>query len=233
MNEDIQLLFATYEQELAALQFEIEEAQIHGDYETVYLLNKAILNTRHQIYILNLIADPNWREKQHLEQIIEVYSKRLNYPDELKAKLLAPSINKLLELNTLQSNHYFNDGQDFDDAIYDLVDGKTLSSTFYLRKADQLYLHFSIKKEKINIRITSFAKLPSKDYFSKPTIRHLRRIGFTKNKSKKYYHLKYPQEDFKNAMQIKAIVSRIIYEVLYNYDLDRETTLIIQANPNF
>ena len=124
----------------------------------------------------------------------------------------------------------FYDGQEFDDAVFDLVDGKIQSFIFYLKKNANLYLKFICKKNNLVILITPDEEMGMEIHLPNKKKRLLKSIGFKRNKTKEYFHLKLPLKSFKDSQYSKTIASRIIYEVFSRNELDTETMLVIQSN---
>lgn len=228
MNEEINELLSIYKQEKELIESLIESDRLDNDNRAIYLNSKILLNIQHQIRLIELLHDPHIREKEQLKRTIDFYVNRsgLEKAEDYRTHMLAQIDQKLDQLNSYKAA-YFNDGQEFDDAIFNLVENKISAFIFHLRKEENLYLKFSIKKDKIIIRLTPFFDISVKQYFTKSAIITLKQIGFKKNKSLTCYQIKYPLEGFKDAIAIKTIVSRVVYEALYNYQLNKLTTLEI------
>ncbi|SDD32344.1 hypothetical protein [Pedobacter soli] len=230
MNEDINELLSYYKNQKAFFESLIEQDTNDGDYNSVVLNTKVLGNIKHKINIIESLLDPFAKEKDRLKNIINFYVEKsyLEESDEKRNHILVQIDHKLDQLNSYRTG-YFNDGQEFDDVIFDLVENKISAFIFNLRKEKNLHLRFSIKKNKIIIRLTPFAAILDRDCFTKNVITVLKQIGFKKNKLRTCFQIKYPLDDFKDAIPIKAIVSQVIYEAFYNYQINKSTTIEITS----
>lgn len=228
MNEEINEILSIYKQEKEFIESLIKDDQANSDYKAVYINSKVLNKISQQIRIIELLLDPNLHKKEQLKLKLDFYAEinRFGTAKDYYIDFQTQLDQELKQLNSYKPG-YFNDGQEFDDAIFDLVENKISAFIFHLRKEENLYLKFSVKKDKIRIRFTPFSDILTKDYFSKSAIVALKQIGFKKNKSRTFFQIKYPLEGFKDAIEIKKIVSRIVYEALYNYQLNKLTTLEI------
>jgi hypothetical protein len=226
MNEEINELLSIYKQEKELIESLIKEDQIDHDYKAVYLNSKVLNRIENQIRIIKLFVDPHLEGKEQLKRRSDFLTEmsKIRQAEDYYA-LQHEKINQKLEQLNSYKPGYFNDGQEFDDAIFDLVENKISAFIFNLRKEENLYLRFSIKKNKIIIRLTPFADILSRDYFTKTAKIVLKQIGFKKNKSRTCFQIKHQLDGFKDAIPIKTIVSRVIYEALYNYQVNQSTTL--------
>lgn len=228
MNEEINELLSIYKQEKDLIASLIKEDQIDHDYKAVYLHSTILNRIHHQIRLIELITDPHLQEKEQLKRSLDFYAEMSKHGlAKDYCTLQLEQINQKLEhLNDIKTG-YFNDGQEFDDAVFDLVENKISAFIFNLRKEENLYIKFSVKKNKIIIRLTPFADILVNNYFKKSTVTVLKQIGFKKNKLRTCFQIKYPLNSFKDSIPIKTIVSRVIYEALYNYQINKSTTLEI------
>ncbi|MGN7987790.1 hypothetical protein ACTJKC_10645 [Pedobacter sp. 22226] len=228
MNEEINELLHIYKQEKELIESLIKEDQIDHDYKAVYLNSKILNRIKQQIRIIELFVDPHLQEKEQLKRRSDFFAEMSKHGLAKDYYVLQiEQINQKLEQLNSFTPGYFNDGQEFDDTIFDLVDNKFSAFIFHLRKEENLYLRFSIKKNKIIIRFTPFADILGRDYFTKTAKIVLKQIGFKKNKSRTCFQIKYPLDGFKDAIPIKTTVSRVIYEAFYNYQINQLTTLEI------
>ncbi|GGH09564.1 hypothetical protein [Pedobacter zeae] len=228
MNEEINELLSIYKQEKELIESLIKEDEIDHDYRAVYLKSKILNRIKHQIRTIELFIDPHLQEKEQLKRRSDFFAEmdRNGLAKDYYAFQLEKINHELEQLNNFTPG-YFNDGQEFDDAVFNLVENKISAFIFNLRKEENLYLKFSVKKNKIIIRLTPFADILASNYFIKSTINVLKQIGFKKNKSRTCFQMKYPLESFKDAIPVKTIASRVIYEAFYNYRINQSTTLEI------
>lgn len=229
MNEEINELISHYEEEKTQLELWIKGAVEQSDYKSAHVNQKALIYINNQLRIFKALNDPYYLKKEEYENHISLYEK-ISLNHEQISDYIKEQIQKIrLNLDDLNSRKIaaFHDGQEFDDAVFDLVENKISAFIFNLRKEENLYIKFSVKKNKIIIRLTPFADILVSDYFNKSTVTVLKQIGFTKNKLRTCFQIKYPLDSFKDASPIKTIVSRVIYEAFYNYQVNKSTTLEI------
>jgi hypothetical protein len=228
MNEEINELLSIYKQEKELIESLMESDKLDNDHKAIYLNSKILFKIQHQIRLIELLHDPYVQEKEQLKRRFDYYAEksRSGEAKDYYAHFLTQIDQELEQLNNF-SPGYFNDGQEFDDAIFDLVENRISAFIFHLRKEENLYLKFSIKKNKIIIRLTPFSDISANNYFTKSARIVLKQIGFKKNKSRTCFQIKYPLAGFKDAIAIKTIVSRVVYEALYNYQINKLTTLEI------
>ena len=229
MNEEINELISHYEQEKIQLEQLIKQAVEESDYKSAQVNQKALIYINNQLRIFKALNDPYFLEKDEIERHIHYYenilSRNLGTSEYIQEKLQKIRLN-LGDLNS-RKIAVFYDGQEFDDALFAMVENKISAFIFNLRKEENLYLKFSIKKNKIIIRLTPIADILAEDYFTKSAITILKQIGFKKNKSRTCFQIKYPLKGFKNAIQIKTVVSRVVYEAFFNYQISKSTTIEI------
>jgi len=230
MNAEINELLSYYLEEKALIDSLIKEDLINHDYKSAWLHSKSLGRIENQIRLLKSLIDPQADEKERLSRQSDFFIKRIesNKSDYYTTYMLEQIDKKLKALNNLKP-HYFNDGQEFDDAIFELIEGRINSFTIQLKKSGNLYLNFSIKSNYLKIKLTPFSELLDNFQIGKFELINLKHIGFRKNKSKKRLQYKYPLSAFKDSIFIKEIVSRVVYDVFFHRDLDKITTLEIKA----
>lgn len=228
MNEEINELLSHYQEEKAFLDSLIKESLAEEDYHAAWLHSKALSKIKNQIRIIKSLLDPHASEKEYLKNRIDLLSEQIdfNQSEDYKTYFLNQIDKKLDELNSFKSG-YFNDGQEFDDVIFDLIEKRINSFVFHINKAANFYLKFSLKKNYLKINFTPFLEVNEGYNISSPEITALKQIGFRKNNLETYLQYKYSLDGFKDAIFIKTIVSRVIYDVLLNYGIDNLTHIEI------
>lgn len=234
MNEELKEVLAFYTQEEIDLREQINETVngIETDYKIAHYHFKALGQVCQKIEILKALLDPHYQEKKRYNLEIDYWVKLLEIAqDENRKEYIQHNIDQKLDIINNYKPSYFNDGQEFDDLIFDLIERKISSFIFHFKKSANLYLKFKIKKTALIISLTPFLKISEDYYFTKYITKRLSGIGFKKNKSKTRFQLKHPISNFKNSIEVKTIVSRIIYEVFSFEELDNPSTLEITASP--
>ena len=229
MNEEINDLIAHYEQERKQLELLIKESAEETDYKSAHLHQKALYRINNQLHLLKALKDPYYIKKNELESHISFYEK-IAVGNEGIADYIQEQLQKIESKLTLLDSYKaapFYDGTEFDDLIFDLIDQKINAFIFYLKKSNNLYLEFRLKKESLIISLPPFENIRGDIYTPKSKKNTLKAIGFKKDKTKKYFRYKYPISTFRDSISIKILVSRVIYEVFYFKELDNPTTLEI------
>jgi len=231
MDEELNEIIIYYEEEKTRIEELLAECLQFSDYKYANLFQNGLGILNNQLTILKSLKDSNYLKKKELKEQIENYHKLLlinpQISDYLNERIKRDEIN-LDDLSTYESRPFY-DGQEFDDATFDLVEGKIQSFIFHLKKAINLYLKFECERNNFVISITPDEQMGREIHFPKAKKRLLKSIGFKRNKTKEYFQLKLPLLSFKDSQQIKIIVSKIIYEVFFINELDTETTIVIHS----
>lgn len=230
MNEEMNEVINYFEDEKNRLDELMNECISDADFEGAHQFQLGIITVSNQLNILKKLSDPNYSKKKELENTIEFFNNIITREPQI-SEYYSGKINLAVEtLNSLNNRRCeaFYDGQEFDDAIFDLVEQRIKGFVFHLKKSANLYLDFSIKKSYLRIKLTPFLVLKDNFHLGKHNVKELKMIGFSKNRSKKYFRYKYKLDYFKDAIEIKTIVSRVVYEVFFSQELDTTTTLEIR-----
>jgi len=228
MNEEINALLSIYEQEKKLIESIIEEDRIDSDYKAIRLNSKNLNRIQRQIELIKSLIDPYTQEKERLKRTIDFLVKKNEFEesDEYRTHMLAQIDRKLDQLNSYKPG-YFNDGQEFDDAIFDLVEQKIEGFIFNLKKENKLSLLFKRTDKEILLSVINIKKLKKQHILNKNTIAVLKSIGFKEEKPVDSLVFTYGLDNFKDAIFIKTIVSRVIFDAFYFQELDKETTIEI------
>jgi hypothetical protein len=228
MNEEINELLSIYKQEKELIESLIESDKLDNDYKAIYLHSKILVNVQHQIRLIESLLDPHTQEKEQLKRTIDFYVNRSGpeKADDYRNHMLEQIDQKLDQLNSYKPN-YFNDGQDFDDAVFDLAEQRIKGFIFNLKKEDELLLLFERNEKEILLSIPNLRRLKKNHLLNKITRNSLKSIGFKEEKHIDSFIFNYSLDHFKDAIFIKTIVSRVIFDAFYFQDLDNQTTIEI------
>jgi hypothetical protein len=228
MNEEINELLSIYEQEKKLIESIIEEDRIDSDYKAIYINSKNLNRIQRQIALIKSLIDPYTQEKERLKRTIDflVEKSELEESDEYRTQMLAQIDRKLDQLNSYKPG-YFNDGQEFDDAIFDLVEEKIEEFIFNLKKENKLAILFKRTDKEILLSLTNIKRLKKQRILDKNARTILKSIGFKEEKHVDSLVFTYGLDNFKDAIFIKTIVSRVIFDAFYFQELDKETTIEI------
>jgi len=194
------------------------------DYEGAHYFSIGLQEVNHQLNILYRLSDPDFDLKRDLElqksfydpDIKETYNYAMKGYFEKKRKELDEQIQNLNNRIKKQSL----DGQEFDDSIYELIEKKISGFRFHLKKEDNLFLEFRLQNEKALIISTTLDDQSEKDYLMSDIRHKLQALGFTFNEENNSPEYFYDLKFFKNSFEIKILVSRIIFDILYYKSLD-------------
>lgn len=228
MNEEINELLSIYEQEKELIESIIEEDRIDSDYKAIRLNAKNLNRIKRQIAVIKSLIDPHTQEKERLKRAIDflVEKSELEESEEYRPHMLAQIDRKLDQLNSYKPG-YFNDGQEFDDVIFDLVKQKIDGFIFNLKKENKLVLLFKRTDKEILLSVTNIKKLKKQHILDKNARVVLKSIGFKEEKHLDSLVFTYDFGNFKDAIFIKTIVSRVIFDAFYFQELDKDTTIEI------
>ena len=228
MNEEINELLSIYEQEKELIESIIEEDRIDSDYKAIYINSKNLNRIQRQIALIKSLIDPYAQEKERLKRKIDFFVKKseLEESDEYRTQMLAQIDRKLDQLNSYKPG-YFNDGQEFDDAIFDLVEQKIKGFIFNLKKENKLAILFKRTDKEILLAVTNIKKLKKQHILDKNAKAVLKSIGFREEKQVDSLVFTYGLDNFKDAIFIKTIVSRVIFDAFYFQGLDTKATIEI------
>lgn len=101
-----------------------------------------------------------------------------------------------------------HDSQEIDDALFGLVKGDIKRFTLYFKSSTKECIQFDLIDQAIEIRIVL-------EDFNAWKQKQLRHIGFSLENNEWTY--KYLLNQFKDAIEIKMLLSHLIYDV-FNYD---------------
>ncbi|MFD2284919.1 hypothetical protein GJU39_11685 [Pedobacter petrophilus] len=228
MNEEIKELLFYYKQERDLIDSIIVEDLIDFDYQSVHLNSITLNKIKRKISLLEKLINPKTAEIEDQKRAIDSALKMINstHLDSHK-DYISSQIDQKLDILNSYKPAYFNDGQEFDDAIFDLVESKIQGFIFHLKKSDDIALIFSKNNEELCISIKKVKKLKKKYILEKSARTALKAIGFKKVKELNSLIYHYDLSDFKDSIFIKTIVSRVIYDAFQFQTFDNPTILEI------
>ena len=235
MKSDLNLLIEYYEGEKKSLESSIKAYLKELDYLYAHYQQEALWRVNATLDTLRYFKDPLYYEKQQLERLNELVGGR-GYESYLKANYGKRLIEKESRLNKKSGVYYFNDDQVIDDALFNLYEGRCKQFKLCLRKPDNLYLYFELQEKQI-LTISIIAKTSLKMYgYDKDNYDEhntesqpygLRKLGFKWDNDFNKIVYSFNMAGFKNAIEIKILLARIVYEVfsLNSGGYEGETTL--------
>jgi len=225
LKSDLDELIEFYETEKNNLEHLIDQCIQEMDYKFARYYSKALGQVNEKLRTLKNLDDPFYDSKIKLESLKSFYEKKLinevyESSENYFKKEISEIENRLHELNQQKSKAIL-DGQEFDDAIFDLAEGRIFGFKFYLKKELNFYLEFRlIEKISLSISFTPVGTVKDDYVFWKQYLRALKGLGFTFNEENDCLEYIYDLKSFKNSIFLKTFVSRILFDVYYYKDFD-------------
>jgi hypothetical protein len=224
MKSDLEELIDAYQEEKIQLEMQIQDYVEEGDYLYAHFHNKALKILNKTLEVLKTLHNPVHRDILDEEMRIKGCNKMLASPhysgsnDFLKTYMekslrqtIIESEQKIRELkNTETQSHY--DSQELDEALFSLVNDDIKRFTLYLKSAYDVTIEFEINDNAIEIRL---ALNDEDDMWKKKKIDQLLHTGFRLQGDEYIYQ--YLLNRFKDSLDIKMMLSHLIYDV-FSYD---------------
>ena len=226
MKSDLEELIDAYEMEKAELEKQISEYVDEGDYIYAHYHNKALRKVNKTLDILKYIQHPFYRliseertKARNTNKMLtsEEYKK---YFDRLGTDFFAEQLqegeNKILEWQRAPVVSQTYDSQEIDNALFDLVKGILSSFKLYFKSSPDIYVRFTLKDHAIEITLL-YDEDPYYDHYGWvfKDGKEIKPLGFILKDEQWVYQYHFVK--FKDALDIKIILARLIYDV-FNYD---------------
>jgi hypothetical protein len=213
----LQELIEFYELEKAGLEISIKTFLEELEYKMAHYQLRGLKKVNKTLQTLYNLADPLYDTRTRLESEKNVYEKLRNewknnaYFDEKIIK-----IDQLLEALSREKTKQALDGQEFDDALYDVIEGKTKGFRFHLRKSANFWIDFRTANDTTMIISVTPTTQITEDYFlTKSHIHGFTGLGFIFNKAAGTLEYVYHTTSFKNVFFVKILIARIIFDIFY------------------
>ena len=225
LKSDLDELIDFHEIEKSSLERMIDECIQEMDFKFARYYSKALRQVNRKLRTLKNFIDPFYDTKINLQSTKSIYELRIINEEFDSLKFFyqkqISEINKRLDQLHQQKNKEILDGQEFDDAIFDLVEGRIRGFKFHLKKEENFYLEFRrIEKIFLSISFTPAGNIKDDYLFWKWYLRPLKGLGFTFNEENDCLEYIYDLKSFKNSISLKTFVSRILFDVYYYKDFD-------------
>ena len=229
MKSDLDLLIELLEAEKLSLETAITNNLIEHEYLSVYHHGEALLKVNAQLYRLQNFKGPLYDEEPLLERLVDSVTKFSDSPFmrdywEEMIKTKRDEIEKLKR----QKNKHFNDEQQLDNALFDLYENRVKKLRFHFsHRGEPFYIDFEMTEVNIlaiSAKIDSLINYDDPDDLETNQLNLFENIGFKRNIKLGLLVYNYNMDNFKDAIAIKTILSRIIYDIGYSGD-DNEAKL--------
>jgi hypothetical protein len=220
MKSDLDQIIEYFESEKQSLELSIKSNLAEYDYLYAHYLQEGLWRLNNYLDTLKYFRDPLFNKKQEVERWIRWMSRLENnnleflYKDDIAEKK-----KELEKLNKDPVYKYFNDSQVIDEALFDLYEKRIKKFRLCLSKEDNFNIDFEITGDLL--RITHQPDFESRNYdysigFDDEDdieYRHpLENLGFRWSTDRKALVYYYEMEVFKEALPVKILLSRIVYE---------------------
>ncbi|WP_449436232.1 hypothetical protein [Pedobacter steynii] len=235
MKSDLEELIEAYEWEKAELEKQISSYIEDEDYIYAHYHGKALRKINRTLDILKSIQNPFYRSISD-EQRKAKNMKRMMVSEEYKkyfdrlgtdffADQLREGENKINEWQRAVVSQKY-DSQEIDNALFDLVKGVVSGFKLYFKSKPDTFAKFILKGSTIEITLLFDA---DPEYYSDYRsifwdVKGISALGFILENEQWVYHYHFDQ--FKDALEIKTLLARLIYDV-FNYDRRFDSARII------
>ncbi|NCD70175.1 hypothetical protein [Mucilaginibacter agri] len=220
MKSDLDELIAELEFEKQLIQKSIDDCVKDEDYLNAHHNYQARNKLNRELETLYKLRDPLYFEKEHILRILDMYkysSLRMGRFDdrflsENRQKSIRDEEEKLNRLN--QQKYTYYDGQEIDNALFDLYKGKLAGFKLYINQQENIYFEFSLNNHQ-NLLISIDASVEAQQYMAaKSPLLFFKTKGFKINEVNNKLNYLY-DKPFKDATTIKELLAQIIFK-LYN-----------------
>lgn len=240
MKRDLDLIIEFYEAEKQLLEQCIHDniTDVHEkDYLHAHYHQEALHKVKTRLSILNGFKGPLYGEERQLEYL-KLITDNWDSNDRFLSDSLKERLTKLYqrdiekkeqeieEIKSRKSPFVF-DNQEVDDALFDLYEGKITGFKFYLSRKINFYLNFAKTADGFLIITIDITEAVEENFsFDEEFFNTFRGLGFTSNESRSRLIWRYNMHHFKDALTVKQLMARIIYEVLGQHNCDSPAELI-------
>lgn len=236
MKSDLNELIELYEAEKESIENCIKSNLEEGEYLNAHFHSQALFKVDHHLRMLYKMKDPFYDEKNETERMLSMYERFDNRGiasnlDSYYKKMTDEYKAKLQELNEESKKPLFDD-QKIDDALFGLWAGIYRGFVLYLNRKDNLSITFeSTDDELLDISISVKSAL-NVDYFfgdddeEDNPLNKFKGLGFKLNNAGNKLIYKYDMRNFRDAIAIKVLLSRVIYDVFTYAGLDNPASLV-------
>ena len=223
---DLQEVIEYYENEKRWLTASIREFLSDEEYLMAHYQSEGLSRIKHTLRILHGFQNPYYDrtelltyQKESLEKAISKPGEHLLGIDQLKQWLTEIEA-ELLEL-TGKKYEQRPDRQEFDDAIFDIVEGRSQGFRLHLKKESHFWIDFRLQdRHFIKISITPVHAITEEYLLGNYQIDTIKNLGFDFDEATGILHYSYTITGFKTAFFIKTLVARIIFDVFYFKEFD-------------
>ncbi|MFB9844653.1 hypothetical protein [Mucilaginibacter ginsenosidivorans] len=223
MKSDLDLVIAALEAEKRSIQKMMKQSMIDYDYLIVYHHSEALMKLESRLNKLYTFKDPLHNRRQELKRQERSLKKPPEYFRENKTlwKFFTDRQIEELKKNKLdlesqsQKKVIFNDSQQIDDLIFDIVARKIdkFQIVFGIYDDDDVQIIFKTDNDFLLICINMFDPEEPDFVFDGRISDPLKGLGFKFDADRESFVYKYNLQNFKDATEIKILLSRLFFDV--------------------
>ncbi len=236
MKSDLDELIELLETEVKVIEACIKDSIEEWDYQMAYHNSRALFKLNQKLNVLHKMKDPFYDEKTNLERTIMIHEKRIEldmnaWRGDYYQKIIEEDKSKLQALKD-QKNTPIYDDQKIDDALFSIWAGIYKGFVLNLNKKNKLSITFeSVGDEVINISISVKTALNVDCFFGDDSeedrpLDKYRGLGFVLNDDSSKLIYKYYMGNFKEAISIKILLARLVYDILTYAEFDKPASLV-------
>ncbi|HVV54299.1 MAG TPA: hypothetical protein VHC47_03180 [Mucilaginibacter sp.] len=230
MKNDLDLVIDAFETEKKALQRMIKQSAWEHDHLIAYHHSEALLRLNRHLHILYSFRDPFHNERQELNRQGKFLR---NKPKDIKHRLWKFVVEthskeieeRKLELEAKQKKNSFNDTQEIDDLLFAIAEGSIKTFKIIVPLYDDAELQFTREGALLLICINLYEPYEEDFILDNRIPDPLKGLGFEFNADKRSYVYQCNLTNFKDATDIKILLSRLFFDVFNGYDVRQSATL--------
>jgi hypothetical protein len=234
MQSDIDTLIELLEEEKIFVEQCIKVNVDEFEYLHAHIHVKALTKLNTQLQILKRLKDPLYNKKADLERLLEIYKRFGSSGSDIDLyheKMHAETADELKKLDEANNPPQFDD-QKIDDALFNIKAGHNNGFILYLNVGTNLGFTFEmLQPEVLSISIDVKNALNVEYFFGddeedETPLNKFKGLDFRLNPAGNKLIYKYDMAHFKDAIVIKTLLSRVIYDIFTYAELDKSASLV-------
>lgn len=233
-ESDLQLIIEYYETEKTSIEISLADCVAEGDYEMAKYLSSELGRLDFKLGALyrqqgndNMLRYPLEFKKRRLRSMLREFQdnpSRQFYIDQIAG------IDQKLSAISLHIKPAAMSGQEFDDAVFDVVEGRKKGFRLHLKKEANLWIDFrSAGNTILLVTITPLRQIKEEDIQYLLPENAFSTLGFQHSSAADSWSYSYATAGFKSADAIKTLVARIIFDIFYFIRLDQPAYIEFHA----
>lgn len=236
MDNKLQQLISLYEEEKLQLQKIIDNYLEETEYLMVHYHTKALNQINRKLQTLNNLDDKLFDEKYFRQNMIERLEKRVeeepsDYMKEFFIKQIRQTKQEIENLNLIPQKETLAENKNLlDHTLEKLMDNRIKKFKLILKKSNNLLLIFDYSDRVLKVNLPHVRKHIKNYILHDKKIKSFENLGFQMNKKETKLKLILSGEKRIILEQFKLILSKIIFEIFYFKEFDKESYIEITEN---